>query len=192
MAEPVTVVSGLPRSGTSLMMNLLRAAGIPILCDAKRRPDASNPNGYFELEAVKRTAQDASWLEAAPGHAVKVIHHFLADLPGQYAYRVILMRRPVHAVVASQNRMLERLGENAAGPDDGRLASILSAQWEESRRLLEARPHFDSIVIDYPALVHDPGPTLERLIDFLGLSLDGQALARHVDPHLEHETNASA
>ena len=191
MAEPVTVVSGLPRSGTSLMMNLLQDAGLPILSDGKRRADASNPGGYFELEAVKRTARDAGWLKVAPGHAVKVILHLLAELPGEYSYRVILMRRPVPAVVASQSRMLARLGEDVAGPGPERLAEILSAQWAEGRRLLESQPYFESTVIDYPALVHDPGPALAQLGAFLDLPLDRPLLAGRIDPALEHETHTS-
>lgn len=192
MAEPVTVVSGLPRSGTSLMMNLLRDAGLPILSDGKRPADASNPGGYFELEAVRGTARDAGWLKAAPGHAVKVILHLLAELPGDYSYRVILMRRPIPAVVASQNRMLARLGEDVQGPGPERLAEILDAQWAEGLRLLERQPHFQSTVIDYPALVRDPGPALAQLSAFLDLPLDASNLARRIDPGLEHETHSSA
>jgi len=190
MSEPVTVVSGLPRSGTSLMMNLLKDAGLPILSDGKRRADASNPGGYFELEAVKRTARDAGWLTAAPGRAVKVILHLLAELPGEYSYRVILMRRPIPAVVASQNRMLERLGKNVAGPGPERLSKILSAQWDEARHLLEQQPHFESTVIDYPALVRNPAPALARLSAFLDLPLDGPSLAGRIDPALEHEADS--
>ena len=191
MSEPVTVVSGLPRSGTSLMMSLLKDAGLPILSDEKRRPDASNPGGYFELEAVKRTARDARWLTAAPGHAVKVILHLLAELPGEYSYRVILMRRPIPAVVASQSRMLERLGKNVAGPSPARLSEILSAQWNEARHWLEQQPHFEATVIDYPALVRNPAPALARLGAFLDLPLDVPSLAGRIDPALEHETDSS-
>ena len=142
MSQPVTVVSGVPRSGTSLMMSLLARAGLPVLCDESRPADASNPRGYFELEAVRRTWDDPGWVRAAPGHAVKVIHHLLGALPADQDYRVILMRRPWPAVVASQNRMLARLGKAVTSPDDARLGEILSAQWEESRRLLENASHF--------------------------------------------------
>jgi hypothetical protein len=191
MSQPVTVVSGVPRSGTSLMMSLLARAGLPVLCDDGRPPDASNPRGYFELEAVRRTRDEPGWLRGAPGHAVKVIHHLLDALPADYDYRVILMRRPWPAVVASQNRMLERLGKAVTGPDDARLAAILSAQWEESRSLLEAGPHFRWMVVDYPDLVREPRPRLRRLADFLDLPLDFDALVECIDPSLEHGTNSS-
>lgn len=186
MTKPVTVVSGVPRSGTSLMMSMLQAAGLPILSDGRRPADASNPRGYFEFDAVKRSRDDTGWLKAAPGHAVKVIHSLLGTLPGDYAYRVILMQRPMTAVVASQNRMLQALGVSPGGLDDERLAEILSSQLEECRRLLTTRPCFDWIEIDYPRLVAEPLSVVEALGDFLGLSIQAAAVIECVDPALHH------
>ena len=186
MREAITVVSGIPRSGTSLMMGILEAAGLPLLRDGRRAPDPSNPRGYFELEAVKGTRRNADWLQKAPGCAVKVIDSLLGDLPRDYAYRVILMRRPIEAIIASQNSMLARLGEPAAPIDDARLGEILSAQLEASRRLLDANACFEWIEVDYPALIRHPGPILERLGDFLGQAVDLEALAECIDPGLDH------
>ncbi|MGE3544635.1 MAG: sulfotransferase family protein, partial [Kofleriaceae bacterium] len=98
----VFVVSGLPRSGTSMMMRMLAEGGAPILADATRRPDADNPRGYYELEAVKRTARDASWVADAPGRVVKVISSLLPHLPTEWTYRVLFMRRSIDQVVRSQ------------------------------------------------------------------------------------------
>ncbi|HIF95856.1 MAG TPA: sulfotransferase family protein [Myxococcales bacterium] len=186
MPKPVTVVSGIPRSGTSLMMNILQAAGLPILSDGKREPDASNPRGYFELDAVKRSRRDTGWLTAAPGGAVKIIHSLLDCLPDDYTYRVILMRRPIAAVVASQNRMLDLQGKHQPGLGDERLKAILLSQLEESRKLLAAKPCFDWIEIDYPSLIDQPQPALEALGDFLGLSLQIEKLIGCIDPTLQH------
>ncbi len=192
MTESITVVSGIPRSGTSMMMRLLEAAGMPILSDGRRGPDASNPRGYFELDAVKRTRDDARWLEAAPGCAVKVIHSLLDALPDEYAYRVILMKRPMDAVIASQNRMLERLGESVPGPGNERLAAILSAQLEASRRVLSERSAFEWIEIDYPELVREPLPQLAILANFLEIPLDSGALIECIEPELNHEKSLTA
>src|SRR5688572_25986263 len=104
----VAVVSGLPRSGTSLMMRMIDAGGIPALTDGVRRPDADNPHGYFELEAAKRLRADAAWVDAAVGRVVKVVHWLLPHLPGRHAYRVVLMRRAMAEVLASQAAMLRR------------------------------------------------------------------------------------
>jgi len=107
MSDPIYVVSGLPRSGTSLMMRMLDAGGVPAVTDRIRTADDDNPRGYFELEAVKRTKQDPSWLDDAPGKAVKVISQLLCELPPDRAYKVIVMRRKLGEVSAAQKTMLE-------------------------------------------------------------------------------------
>jgi hypothetical protein len=106
----VTIVSGLPRSGTSLLMQMLRAGGMPVLADDARPPDTDNPAGYLEYAPVLRTATDANWVAAAPGHAVKVIYALLRHLPRGFAYRVLWMRRDLDEVIASQQAMLARRG----------------------------------------------------------------------------------
>ena len=111
--EYLTIVSGLPRSGTSMMMRMLDAGGIPALTDHVRAADPSNPNGYYEYEPIKKTKEDPSWLPAAIGMAVKMVHVLLLDLPLSYAYRVLFMQRDIEEVIESQNRMLERLGKNS-------------------------------------------------------------------------------
>ena len=97
----VTVVAGLPRSGTSMMMSMLEAGGIPLLTDGVRTADRDNPRGYYELEAVKQTDRDPSWLDDAPGKAVKVISQLLPELPPQHRYRAIFVRRNLDEVLAS-------------------------------------------------------------------------------------------
>ena len=101
MDDVITIVSGLPRSGTSLMMQMLEAGGMPVLTDGIRDADEDNPRGYYELEAVKRTKDDPAWLHGAPGKVVKMIYLLLYDLPTTYNYRIIFMRRPLSEVVAS-------------------------------------------------------------------------------------------
>ncbi|MDG2332881.1 MAG: sulfotransferase [Myxococcota bacterium] len=192
MPLPITVVSGIPRSGTSMMMSMLGAAGLPLLSDDKRAPDPSNPRGYFEFEAVKSTQKDPRWLEGAAGHAVKVVHALLHALPERYAYRVLLMRRPLESVVASQNRMLQRLGQTGGGIDDERLAQILSAQLDESRQLLEERACFEWIEVDYPGLMADPLSKLRHLGDFLDLPLDSASVIECIRPEFNHATSPLA
>lgn len=183
-SEPIIVVSGLPRSGTSLMMRLLEAAAVPVLQDAARPPDESNPRGYYELSAVRATATDARWVARAPGHAVKVIHRLLAALPRDRVYRVIVMRRPMREVVASQDRMLARLGEPAAGLPSARLEAVLAAQLEEATALLDREPCFTWMGVDVHALIDDPETEIARVLDFLGLPARPAGLAHVVEPAL--------
>ena len=187
----ITVVSGLPRSGTSLMMQTLAAGGIPPLTDATRLADASNPRGYLELEAVKRLKMDRSWLPQARGKAVKVIHLLLPELAGAgaegLAYRVVMMRRPVAEVVASQRAMLARQGKASAAVPDAQLEKLFADQLARTERWLEGRSEFAVCAVDYPELVARPAETAARLNAFLGGSLDEAAMARAVDPALYRE-----
>ena len=185
--QPIIVVSGLPRSGTSLMMRLLEAASVPVLQDATRPPDESNPRGYYELSAVRATATDARWVARASGHAVKVIHRLLAALPRDRVYRVIVMRRPVREVVASQDRMLARLGEPVSGLPPARLEAVLAAQLDEAMALLDREPCFTWMGVDVHALVDDPEVEIARVLDFLDLPARPGSLVHVVEPALLRE-----
>jgi LPS sulfotransferase NodH len=186
-ADSVVVVSGVPRSGTSLMMQVLAAGGVPLLTDDVRQADVHNPRGYFELEAVK--AKDAGWVERARGKAVKVVHLLLERLPPQHRYRVILMTRALSEVVASQRAMLASrvpLPGRGAGAalDDSRLERVYAVQLEQVRRWLDEQGHCDVLGVSYNALVADPAPIVSAVAAFVGGALDVEAMARAVDPAL--------
>lgn len=180
--EPVTIVSGLPRSGTSMMMRMIAAGGIPALTDGVRAADADNPHGYFEFEPVKRTKQDPSWLGQARGRVVKMVHLLLMDLPAGYDYRVVMMHRDPDEVIASQRKMLERAGRPSGDP--GVLRRVFAAQMDGVRRWLEASPHVRALDVSYNAMLADPRAEAARVATFLGLSGRTDAMAAAVDPSL--------
>lgn len=189
MARPptdfVTVVSGVPRSGTSLMMSMLVAGGIEPLKDDLRAPDEDNPRGYFELELVKGLRQDASWVDRAVGRVVKVVHAHLRDLPlGRHRYRVVLMRRDMAEVLRSQKKMLQRRGKAGGSLSDARAAEILSRQVDDLLAWMAGEPSFRVVVADYNELLRDPRPCVRAVDAFLGGGLDREAMARQVDPTL--------
>lgn len=168
--DQITVVSGLPRSGTSLMMQVLEASGMSMLCDSERGPDSFNPRGYYELAAVKATARDASWVAHAPGHAVKVIHALIPLLPRDRSYRVILMLRDLHEVIASQAQMLAARGQPSGGLPNTRLAEIFAAQLDETRQTLAQDPCFEWIEVQHAHLIDDPRNVVLEVSRFLYLS----------------------
>jgi hypothetical protein len=184
MGSAITVVSGLPRSGTSLMMQMLAAGGMPVLSDDVRSADTDNPRGYYEFEPVKSIAEDASWLDDAEGKAVKMVYLLLYELPADREYNVILMQRNLQEVVASQNRMLDRLGEPRAAVGDERLADLLRIRITKAARWLAARQNIRSLTVNYNKLVRHPAGYSRRLIRFLGGHLDSAAMAAVVDPTL--------
>ena len=132
----VVIVSGLPRSGTSAMMQMLAAGGMPVLTDGRRGADADNPAGYFELEAVKAIARDPGFLDRAAGKAVKIVHAMLNHLPIDRDYRVILMRRDRDDVLMSQRKMLDRHGRAGAALADVQLKAIYGSQLQQALRWL--------------------------------------------------------
>ncbi len=169
MSEPVIVVSGLPRSGTSVMMQMLEAAGVGILTDHHRRADADNPRGYYELEAVKRTKQDAGWRDGAAGRAVKLVHLLLFDLPTDRRYRVIVMRRNMDEVLASQQKMLARSGKPGGNLPAEAMKRVLADQLDQAMAHLEAEPAFAFIKVSYNDLMADPAAQAKRVAAFLQL-----------------------
>jgi len=186
MTPPVnlTVVSGLPRSGTSMMMMMLEAGGLPVLTDRTRAADEDNPRGYYEFEPVKKTKTDASWVATATGHVVKIVHVLLYDLPPQYDYRVLLMRRDMKEVIASQTAMLEHQGRAGATLTPERLAQIFADQLQRLAAWLETQPNFRHLEIDHRHVIEDPRGEAQRVATFLGDDLDVPAMAATVDPAL--------
>jgi len=185
----ITLVTGLPRSGTSMMMRILEAGGLPPLTDGARAADRDNPNGYYEFEPVKRTAQDPSWLDRAEGHAVKLVYLLLRDLPRDRPYRVIFMQRALKEVVASQAAMLARLGRQPAGPADPHtLVAAFAAEIAATRAWLAGQPSFRVLYLNYNRLLADPRPHLADLQTFLAADgtppLNIEAMGAVIDPTL--------
>jgi hypothetical protein len=183
--EPVIVVSGLPRSGTSMAMKMLDAAGIPTVSDGIRTADEDNPKGYFEDERVKDLAQmkDKSWLKNARGRSIKIIASLLPHLPQENNYKVILMNRNIEEVLASQAKMLERRGESS-DTDDTRMRELYKEHMDKVHFVLKYRPSFEMIEVHYKDVLDDPQSQAARIRDFLGKPLDVRKMAGVVDESL--------
>jgi len=183
--KPIIIVSGLPRSGTSMMMKILEAGGLPVLTDALRMADDDNPKGYYEYERVKQLDKgDQAWLAEAQGKAIKVISALLIYLPPSHHYRIIFMRRDLAEVLASQRKMLAHRGEQANTAPDAEVAPLFEKHLQATRVWLQAQPNLAVLDIDYSQMVADPAPDLQRINDFLGNNLDVKGMARAIDPHL--------
>ena len=182
--EDIIIVSGLPRSGTSLMMQLLQAGGIPLVCDGKRAADTFNPRGYFEYEAVKSLATDNSWVEQAQGKALKVLYHLLKSLPETLCYKVIFMQRPLNEVMQSQDRMLAGLGRDDIAPASAELAMTFAQQLDETLNWASEQSYIELWQCDYPQLIEGPTHTLQELARFLKTELSLEALKQTIEPNL--------
>lgn len=187
MSATVYIVSGLPRSGTSMMMQMLHRGGLPVLTDAVRSADEDNPRGYFELERVKQTKGDPSWLADADGKVVKLISRLLLDLPDpdpeRVRYKVVFMRRDLDEVLRSQKKMLDRRGEDDVQSDE-QVKELFVAHLEEIENWLRKRSDIDVIFQSYSRMVTEPRQGAEKINQFLGGILDVEAMLSEVDPEL--------
>jgi hypothetical protein len=180
----VTIVSGLPRSGTSMMMKALEAGGLEALVDHIRKADEDNPKGYYEFEPVKKTREDPSWLQQAGGRVVKMVYRLLYDLPAGYAYRVVFMLRDMQEVLASQKKMLQRSGRDTGAVSDEQMAALFTAELDKCRQWLSQQPNFSVLYVSYQDMLRDPKAEARRINEFLGGGLDESAIAAGVDPSL--------
>ncbi len=181
----ITVVSGLPRSGTSMMMKMLDAGGIPPIIDNIRTADEDNPKGYYEFERVKALDKgDTAWVADAVGKSVKVISALLRHLPGGFEYRVVFMRRRLEESIESQKKMLVRRGEDPDKISDAEVLSLLQKHLDMVDNWLGRQPNIRCLDVQYHEMIANPIDGVARLNAFLGGDLNVQAMAQVVDENL--------
>jgi hypothetical protein len=189
--ETITIVSGLPRSGTSMMMKMLAAGGLEPLTDNIRTADEDNPKGYFEFERVKQIEKDKAWLEDARGRVVKLISALLRHLPPSYNYKVVFMRRAMPEILASQRQMLIRRGEPADSVPDEKMAAMFEKHVAGVEAWLAAQPNIDVLYVSYNEVMKDSRTYAERINTFLGGSLTVDDMVGVVDRALYRQQHSS-
>jgi len=182
MNADIVIVSGLPRSGTSLMMQLLEAGGGEVVTDGKRVADADNPRGYHEFERVKKIKEDVAWLPEIRGKAVKMVSQLLYDLPPTESYRIIFMQRDLDEVLDSQEKMLARLGQPTA--PRGEIVRAFRLHLMRLETWLAEQPHIAHLPMHYADVVAHSAASAQRVNEFLGGRLDAAAAVKAVDPAL--------
>jgi len=190
-SDQITIVSGLPRSGTSMMMRMLDAGGLPALTDNIRRADEDNPRGYYEFEPVKRTRQDPSWLTRAGGMVVKMVYRLLYDLPATYTYHVIFMRRNLLEVIKSQDVMLARKGRKTGDISPDKLLGLFQQQLAEFDAWVAQQPNFRVLYVHYNEIIRAPRPGVEAINRFLGGGLNEAAMLAVVEPELYRQRSGA-
>jgi hypothetical protein len=189
----ITIVSGLPRSGTSLTMQMLAAGGVPILSDGGRVADTDNPRGYCEWERIKQLPQEPSCINEAEGKAVKVISQLLFAVPVGRTYRIIFMERPLPEVVASQAEMIRRRGTSGATVPEAALIAGLRAHLNQVNAWLAQRSEILVRRQPYHDVLRDPAGASQSIRTFLDRELDIAAMTKQVDPSLyRNRTNEAA
>jgi hypothetical protein len=185
----ITIVSGLPRSGTSLMMQMLVAGGMTPLADGERAADADNPRGYLEWERIKTLPNDPGCIAEAEGKVVKVISRLLLSLPSGHEYRVIFMQRPLPEVLASQDQMMKRRGTFKEGANSAAMAAAFEKHLKEVYAWMDGKAYVKSLRVPYHEALRDPQETSEKIADFLGIQLNIEAMKQQVDASLYRNRN---
>jgi hypothetical protein len=167
-----------------MMMRMLEAGGIPPVIDRIRAPDEDNPAGYYEFEPVKQTRQDPSWVPAARGKAVKMVYQLLYDMPQDYSYKVLCMRRRMAELLASQRTMLSRSGRDAGPVDDARMGELFRMALAQFESWANEQPNVQLLNVDYNRIQENPYDELQRVNMFLDNRLDVPAMVAVLDKRL--------
>ena len=185
--KTVVIVSGLPRSGTSMMMKMLEAGGLPILTDNLREADANNPKGYYEFERVKNMKDgDLAWMPEAVGKVVKIVTGLITYLPPEFKYKIVFMRRDLKEILSSQKKMLGRLGKGDDNIPDDKMAKTYEERLKQVKGWLVRQANIETLYVDYNVMVNDPTESLQKVSAFLG-GMDVQTMASVVDQELYRE-----
>ena len=189
-AEQVVIDSGLPRSGTSMLMKMLDAGGLAPVIDGIRSADEDNPGGYYEFEKVKQLDIDTQWVESAKGKVVKVISQLLSKLPEGFSYKVVFALREMDEILASQRVMLKRRGQPVDSVSDDEIAALFSRHLHQVREWLTEQKDFDVLFVKYDEVLCDPFAQSEKIKTFLACPLDERQMAGVVDENLHRQRNA--
>lgn len=195
MDDFIVIVSGLPRSGTSMIMRMLEAGGMPILTDNMRLPDEDNPRGYFEYAPVKRLHKDSSWIGEVRGKAIKIVSLLLMSLPEQFWYKVIFVERDLEEVLASQRAMLlrrinrgelpkERAVPEQLAEEDRQLRILYKKHLLQVAEWLRQSKSIEALFISHRDVLADPKKKSLEMKEFLGINLDEIAMAAAVERNL--------
>lgn len=186
--DHIIVVSGLPRSGTSMMMKMLEAGGLPILTDNLREADANNPKGYYEFERVKELPNgDYGWIPEAGGKVVKIVTGLIMHLPPDARYKVIFMQRAMKEVLSSQKKMLGRLGKEDDKVEDEKMKKIYQEHLKQVNAWISKQPNIEVLYVNYNTMLGSPLESLQKVNEFLGGDMDVNVMAGVVDKELYRE-----
>ncbi len=184
MCETITIVSGLPRSGTSMMMRMLEAGGMDVVTDNVRKADVDNPRGYYELERVKKIESNSCWLPEIHGKACKMVSRLLYNLPAEHEYQIIFMKRDMEQMLRSQQKMLDRLGKSGGSVSDEQMAKLFLDELANVEQWLCEQGNIRVIYMNYEDVVRKPAEAATGIEQFVHQYLDVPAMAGIVDPEL--------
>lgn len=189
ISQSIVIVSGLPRSGTSMIMQMLEAGGLPVLTDGRRVPDENNPKGYYEFETIKQLVDDQSWIAQAVGKAVKIIAQFLPFLPEGFNYKIFFVHRPLEEVLKSQNRMLISYNKPLGKLPAGKIIAFFQKTILQATDWANSSANVQMLHLNYPEILSHPLASAGLVKTFLDADLDVAKMAGVINQSLRHIKN---
>ena len=180
----ITIVSGLPRSGTSLIMQMLQAGGMELLTDNVRHADEDNPKGYYEFELVKQLKENKEWVSMARGKAIKVISELLQYLPSSYDYRVIFVERNIDEILASQRNMLQRRKKKGGHENELKIKKVFEKHLVTIRSWLGKQSNMSVLYVNYNEIITKPETNIHKINNFFADSLNESSMLSVIDKKL--------
>ncbi len=184
MDKTIVIVSGLPRSGTSMMMKTLEAGGMKIVTDEIRKADEDNPKGYYEHEMVKKIKEDTSWLMGTRGKVFKMVSMLLYELPEDENYKVIFMRRRMSEILVSQRKLVERMGQKVDSAGGEEMEKLFNKHLKEIIKWIDEQKNIDVLYVNYNDFVESPQEQTELVNQFLNNKLNTKEAVKVVDKTL--------
>jgi len=180
----ITIVSGLPRSGTSMMMRMIKAGGIKVVTDNMRKSNEDNPRGYYEDERVKKMKKDSSWLGECQGKVVKIISMLLYNLLSNHNYKVIFMKREMQEILSSQKTMLRRRGEKVDDVSNQEMGDKFEKHLRQVEDWLKKQENIDVLYVRYNDVIDDAKSQIKTINRFLGNCLNEEEMVKVVEKSL--------
>ncbi len=158
------IVSGLERSGTSMMMQILQAGRLPTAFDNMRKADENNLQGYFELEGGKiiNKLMDKTFpMEKYRGRFIKITAFGLTFLPKR-SYKILYMERNLEEVMNSMEKMAKITDENR-----GETKESFKKLNEKVKKDIQSREDVDVLFVNYNGILTSPEENIQKICDFL-------------------------
>lgn len=177
------IVSGLERSGTSMMMQMLAAGEIPVAYTDSRKADMHNPRGYFELEGgkiINSLMKGIFPMEMYKGKFIKITAYGLSYLPTECTYKIIYMERNLEEVLDSMEKMSQIIDQNREETKQ----SFMKLN-EKVKKEITSKNNIAVLFVNYNEMLKDPQPNIEKICQFIGpYEYNREKMISVVDTHL--------
>jgi hypothetical protein len=182
------IVSGIERSGTSMLMQMLENGGYPVSSDNKRKPDEHNPKGYYELEGgkiINKLMNNSFPFEKYKASFIKITAYGLKFLP-EGNYTIIYSERNIEEILNSMEKMADIKDHNRQETKE--IFLKLNTMIKDN---IQQRSDCKVLFVNYNDMIHKPDKEIEKIITFIGeKNADKKAMIHTIDTNLYRQRDS--